>query len=63
MATIMMLALLGLVLAFIFANTRALSDVRGELKVIEQKQIRRLSQPATNAILATPATLSTNSLH
>ncbi len=61
MAAIMMLALLGLVLAFVFANMRALSDLRGELKVIEQKQIRRLNQPTTNAALPTPAMLSSNS--
>jgi hypothetical protein len=48
-AAIVMLALLALVLAFIFANLRTLSDLRGELKIIEQKQIHRLNHPATNA--------------
>lgn len=48
-AAIIMLALLALILAFIFANLRALSDVRSELKIIEQKQIRRLNHPETNA--------------
>ena len=47
-AAIIMLTLLALILAFIFANLSALSDLRGELKVIEQKQIRRLNHPAAN---------------
>ena len=58
-AAIIMLALLALILTFIFANLRALSDLRGELKIIEQKQIRRLNHPATNAppdSAAVPAT-------
>jgi len=57
-AAIIMLALLALILAFIFANLRALSDLHGELKVIEQKQIHR--HPATNAppgSAAIPATV------
>lgn len=60
-ATIVMLALLALVLAFIFANLRALSDVRGELKVIEQKQIHRLNHPATNSTPESPALPATGS--
>lgn len=64
MAVIVMLALLTLVLAFIFANLRALSDLHGELKMIEQKQIHRLNHPATNTTpesAAMPATGSRTS--
>jgi hypothetical protein len=52
-AAIVMLALLALVLTFIFANLRALSDLRGELKIIEQKQIRRLNHSMTTPSGAT----------
>ena len=44
MATVVVLALLGLVLAFIFANLSALAHLHGELKLIEKKQVHRLSQ-------------------
>jgi hypothetical protein len=56
-AAIVMLALLALVLTFIFANLRALSDLRGELKIIEQKQIRRLNHSMT----APSGAITTNS--
>lgn len=58
-AVIVMLALLGLILAFIFANLRTLSDLRGELKVVERKQIRRLNQSITNTPPASPS-ITTN---
>jgi hypothetical protein len=57
-AAIIMLALLALVLTFIFANLRALSDLRGELKIIEQKQIRRLNHSMTNTPPGLPTTNS-----
>lgn len=60
-AVIVMLALLGLILGFIFANLSALSDLHGELQVIERKQIRRLDQSITNAPPASPAATATNS--
>jgi hypothetical protein len=54
MAVIVILALLALVLGFIAVNFQALSSLHGELKLIEQRQIRRLNHSATNA----PARLS-----
>jgi hypothetical protein len=48
-AVIVMLALLAFILAFIIANVHVLSDLHGELKIIEQKQVRRLNHSATNA--------------
>ena len=44
-----MLALLGMVLAFIMANSQALSGLSSDLKRLEQKQIRRLNESVTNA--------------
>jgi hypothetical protein len=61
MAAILMLALLGMVLAFVFANMRVLSDLHGELKIIEQNQIRRLNHPVTNGEPAPPAIPPLNS--
>jgi hypothetical protein len=54
-AVIVMLMLLALVLGFICANLHALSDLRGELKRVEQKQIRRLGYAATNSAPPSPA--------
>jgi len=48
MATVVVLVLLGLVLAFIFANLSALAHLHGELKLIEKKQIHHLGQSATS---------------
>jgi hypothetical protein len=61
MAAIIMLALLGLVLAFIFANLNSLSELRGELKAIEQKQIRRLNHSNTNGAQVLSAVSYANS--
>lgn len=49
LAVIVMLMLLALVLAFIFTNLRTLSELRGQLKRIEQREIRRLNGATTNA--------------
>ena len=59
MAVIVVLALLALVLAFIAANTHAIFGLGDELKVIENKQIRRLNHSTTNN---TPAMTATNSI-
>lgn len=60
-AVIVMIALLGLVLAFIIANLHTLSDLHRELKLIEQKQTRRLNEFTTNAAPESPATAPANS--
>jgi len=49
-AVIVMLILLGLILAFVVANFNTLSDLHGELKRIEQRQIRRINNAGTNAV-------------
>jgi hypothetical protein len=54
-AVIVMLALLALVLAFIIANLNTLSELRGELKRVEKRQIRRLGYTGTNVVQAVPA--------
>jgi hypothetical protein len=48
-AVIVMLALLALVVGFITANCQVLASLRGEMQLIEQKQIRRLDHSTTNA--------------
>lgn len=48
-SVIIMLALLGLVLAFIVANSQALSGLSSDLNRLEQKQIRRLNESVKNA--------------
>jgi hypothetical protein len=54
-AVIVMLALLALVLAFIIANLNTLSELRGELKKVEKRQIRRLGYAGTNSVQTVPA--------
>ena len=49
-----MLALLGMVLAFIVANSQALSGLSSDLNRLEQKQIRRLNESVTNAAPNSP---------
>jgi len=59
-AVIVMLILLGLVLFFVVANFHTLSDLHGELKRIEQRQIRRINNAGTNAVSQSTATRSMN---
>jgi hypothetical protein len=58
MAVIVMLILLGLVLAFVVANFHTLSDLHGELKRVEQKQIRRINNAGTNTVSQSTAARS-----
>lgn len=60
MAVIVVLALLALILAFIAANTHAIFGLGDELKVIENKQIRRLNHSTTNN--TPPSVATTNSI-
>ena len=48
-SVIIMLALLGMVLAFILANSQALSGLSSDLNRLEKKQIRRLNESVKNA--------------
>ena len=47
-AVIVLLALLGIMLTFVAANTIAIRSLQRELKLIEKKQVQRL-QPAPTA--------------
>lgn len=57
-AVIVMIVLLGLMLIFVFANLKTLHFMDRELKLIEKRQIQRLS--ATAAITNSPTQSRTN---
>jgi len=59
-SVIIMLALLGLVLAFIIANSQSLSGLNMDLNRLEQKQIRRLNESVTNAAPNSPVAIVIN---
>lgn len=59
-AVIVMLILLGLVLTFITANLLALTTLRGDMKVVERKQLERLAHISTNA---TPVSLNVSGIN
>ena len=53
MATILFIALLSIMLILVMAESRALFHLHREVKLLEQKQIKRLNTPpATNAVVA-----------
>lgn len=53
MATVVMLFLLSIILIYVSINMRLISTLEREVKVLEQKQIKRLnvSAGATNAVV------------
>ena len=53
MATIIFIALLAIMMILIMAESRALFQLHREVKFLEQKQIKRLNNPPTNAIATT----------
>jgi hypothetical protein len=59
-AVIVILALLGLVLGFLVANSQALSGLGSDLNMLEKKQIRRLNESATNSAVISPLEIKTN---
>jgi hypothetical protein len=59
-AVIVMLALLSIMLIYIAANSRSLSHLDRELKLIEQRQIQRLER--LSATLRTPPAADTNAV-
>lgn len=59
-SVIIVLALLGLVMAFIVANTQALSGLSSDLNRLEQKQIRRLVESVTNSAPNSPVAIAIN---
>ncbi len=61
-AVIVMIILLGLILTFIVANIRVLATLHGDIKLVEQKQIQRLTRASTNAPPVPQSLTNTNSL-
>jgi Na+/melibiose symporter-like transporter len=59
-ATIIMIAILGIILIFVAANAKRIYQLDRELKLVEQRQVNRLNPPAspTNHVAAS---VSTNS--
>jgi hypothetical protein len=53
MATVIFIALLAIMMILVMAESRALFHLHREVKLLEQKQIKRLNNPPTNAV-ATP---------
>ncbi len=61
MAVVVMLALITLLLIYVAANLRSLNQLDGELKWIDQQQIRRLNAAGTRTVaLATAPATGTN---
>jgi hypothetical protein len=60
-AVIVMFILLGLVLGFIAVNLRVLADLRGEMRLVERNQVRRLERASTNAAPVSANSPATNS--
>lgn len=52
MATIIVLAVLAIMLVYITANIRALNTLDKELKLVEQKQLKRLAVQNTKTLSA-----------
>lgn len=57
MATVLFIALLAIMMILVTAEARALIQLRREVKLLEQQQIKRLNGPPTNAVAT--ATLET----
>jgi hypothetical protein len=51
MATVIFIALLGIMMILVLAESRALIHLHREVKFLEQQQIKRLNAPATNAVV------------
>jgi hypothetical protein len=58
-ATVVVLALLGLLLVLVASGTRALNQLKREMRLIEQRQVQRVNA-AFNPVVSesTPSTLS-----
>lgn len=53
MATVLFIALLAIMMILVTAESRALIQLHREVKLLEQKQLKRLNAPATNAVATT----------
>lgn len=61
-AVVIMFILLSMVLAFIVANGRMVTDLHSEIRLIEKNQMRRLQQASTNAVTNSRYLTTTNSI-
>ena len=61
-AVVIMFILLSMVLAFIVANGRVVTDLHSEIRLIEKNQMRRLQQAQTNAAPNLRYLTTTNSI-
>ena len=53
MATVIFIALLAIMMILVMAESRALFHLHREVKLLEQKQIKRLNATPTNAVATT----------
>lgn len=53
MATVIFIALLAIMMILVMAESRALFHLHREVKLLEQKQIKRLNTAPTNAVATT----------
>jgi hypothetical protein len=51
MATVLFIALLAIMMILVTAEARALIQLRREVKLMEQQQIKRLNNPPTNVVV------------
>lgn len=51
MATVLFIALLAIMMILVTAEARALIQLRREVKLLEQQQIKRLNGSPTNAVV------------
>jgi hypothetical protein len=50
MATVLFIALLGIMMVFVMVESSSLIRLHREVKLLEQQQIKRLNSPQTNAV-------------
>jgi hypothetical protein len=50
LATVVFIALLAIMMILVTAESRALLQLRREVKFLERQQIKRLNTPATNTV-------------
>ena len=57
---IVMLIMASIMMIYVAANSRRLTNLKNEIRLVEQKQVQRLNHPATVATnnIATPTVVS-----
>ena len=53
MATVLFIALLGIMMILVMAESRALFNLHREVKFLQQQQLKRLNGPQTNSVSIT----------